>query len=132
MGLVSPRSQAAAAHAEMQAQAELVSRQGSFQAGAVPLTPHAELPVGLSPLPQNGKTGTSVLYRKLQALIGCLSNVYACSCHVLRIYPAARQKIIQVHTFARCLQRADSILCTCHCCVLHNIDQDQINYFFLQ
>ena len=46
MGLVSPSSQAAAAHAEMRAQAELVSRQGSFQAGAVPLTPGAELPAG--------------------------------------------------------------------------------------
>lgn len=50
MGLVSPRSQAAAAHAEMQVQAELVSRQGSFQVGAVPVTLHAELPVGLKAL----------------------------------------------------------------------------------
>jgi len=51
MGLGSLGSQAATARAAaMQAQAELVSRQGSFQAGAVSLIPHVELAVG-TPFP---------------------------------------------------------------------------------
>lgn len=37
-----------------------------------------------SPLPQNGKTGTSVLYRKLQALIGCLCCPYSEQCVCLQ------------------------------------------------
>lgn len=87
-----------------------------------------------SPLSENGKTCTSVLYRKLQTLIGYLSCPYSeqCICLQLSYFKNLPCCKTEDNPGARCLQRADSILCTCHCCVLHNIDQDQINYFFLQ
>lgn len=74
-------AQAAPACAEMQAQAELVSRQDSSQAvprGTCAIHSTCRAGQGIrNPLSENGTAGNSELCRKLQILLGCLCCPYS-------------------------------------------------------
>lgn len=79
--MAGPSCPAALACAEMQAQAELVSRQDSFQAvlkGTCATHSICRAGQGIqNPLSENGTAGTSEFCRQLQILLGCLCCPYS-------------------------------------------------------